>query len=94
MYIDQPVQTGFSYDTLTEGQLDITRGFIFPNGGSVTPEPDAVLEDGTFGSQNPAQTLNTTQNAARVMWTFMQAWLNDGAFKAYSRPSIHLWSQS
>ncbi|ROT43715.1 alpha/beta-hydrolase [Sodiomyces alkalinus F11] len=66
LYIDQPVQTGFSYDTVVNGRMDLLTGNIFPDGADVPPE-GSILFDGTFSSQDPRQTVNTTQNAARVI---------------------------
>ncbi|KAL2760470.1 hypothetical protein ACRALDRAFT_1078824 [Sodiomyces alcalophilus JCM 7366] len=87
-----PVQTGFSYDTATSGSIDLLTGNIFPDG--VDAPEESILFDGTFSSQDPSRTLNTTQNAARVMWDFMQAWQAEKTFKEYRRESVHLWAQS
>ncbi|KAH6689015.1 carboxypeptidase S1 [Plectosphaerella plurivora] len=92
LYIDQPTHTGFSFDAPFPGRIDILTGKIF--GPSDTPPASAILDDGKFSSQKEASLLSTSQNVARVLWTFMQAWSADSALKAYSRPSIHLWSQS
>lgn len=93
LYIDQPSQTGFSQGEPAPGKLSFVSGQVLP----ADTRPSArhpVLFDGVFGSQDASRTLNTTQNVARVMWSFMQAWLAEDAFRKYRRESVHLWSQS
>lgn len=96
LYIDQPIHTGFSFDVPSPGRIDITTGRIYRNGATPEEEDGAipVLEDGIFSSQSGESTIGTSQNVARVLWTFMQAWSANSTLKVYSRPSIHLWSQS
>ncbi|KAM0283417.1 hypothetical protein ACHAQH_002541 [Verticillium albo-atrum] len=93
LYIDQPVQTGFSYNKVTPGRLGLIQGYVYP-AGTPAPDNDPVLFDGKFSTQDVSQTLNTTQSVARVMWDFMQVWQGEKKFKDYVRPSINLWSQS
>ncbi|KAM0335619.1 hypothetical protein ACHAQA_000667 [Verticillium albo-atrum] len=89
LYIDQPVQTGFSYNEALPGRLGLLSGLVYPAGTPASDE-DPVLFDGVFSSQRPEQTLNTTQSVARVMWDFMQVWQAEKKFKDYVRPSINL----
>ncbi|KAF3352297.1 Zinc finger protein GLI3 [Verticillium dahliae VDG1] len=93
LYIDQPVQTGFSYNNVTPGRLGLIGGFVYPEGTSV-PDYETVLFNGSFSTQDPNQTLNTTQSIARVLWDFMQVWQEEKKLKDFVRPSINLWSQS
>jgi hypothetical protein len=92
LYIDQPIHTGFSFDVPSPGRINLTSGDIYFPGQ--TPSTNSVLEDGIFSSQSGESTIGSSQNVARVLWTFMQTWSADSTLKAYSRPSIHLWSQS
>ena len=94
LYIDQPVFTGFSYDNITKGLYDVFTAKIYPNGDGAPSDGGRSLVAGNYGTQDPSQTLNTTHNVARVMWTFMQTWLAEPKFKDYRRDAIHLWSQS
>lgn len=78
LYIDQPVQTGFSYDALTNGTLDTTTATITPTDfSSGIPEQNNTFYVGTFPSQNPANTANDTANAAKAMWHFAQTWFQE-----------------
>ncbi|CAK1357404.1 Carboxypeptidase S1 B [Cercospora beticola] len=86
LYIDQPVGTGFSYDSLING----TRNLLFTgaedgdtfditptetgNGTQGIEDPTNLL--GTFSSQSTLRTVNTTANAARTLWEFGQAWFS------------------
>lgn len=79
LYIDQPVQTGFSYDRLINGTID-----EFASPFAVTPQESldsAELSNtvlaGIFSSQDPLSTANTTLNAARAAWHFMQIWMTE-----------------
>ncbi|KAJ6569504.1 Alpha/Beta hydrolase protein [Mycena capillaripes] len=84
LYLDQPVQVGFSYDTLVNGTINETSS---PFGVTVkTLSPADLSRDnltslaGTFASQNNATTANTTFVAARANWYFLQAWMQEYAF--------------
>ncbi|KAI0598269.1 alpha/beta-hydrolase [Biscogniauxia sp. FL1348] len=91
LYVDQPVQTGFSYDVVTEGFLDLETGNIIPKGNF---QPNNTFIPGNFSSQNVANTANTTENAARHFWNFLRVWLND--FQEYDtrNNSISIWTES
>ncbi|KAF1985629.1 putative carboxypeptidase S1 [Aulographum hederae CBS 113979] len=97
LYIDQPVQTGWSFDNLMNGTLDVS--------GSITPlPPNAPAEvplnvnwtvlPGTFPSESTRSTANGTANAARTMWHFAQVWFQE--FPAY-KPNdnrVSIWTES
>ena len=96
LYIDQPVQTGFSYDTLVNGTYDVLSN-------AVTPVPQSELHIvetnntyrlGTFASQNPLTTTNTTVTAAKALWHFAENWLTSfPEFKSSSK-DISIWTNS
>ena len=82
LYIDQPVQVGFSYDTLQNVALDLLSGdFSFLNQSDPVPEQNASLLVGTYPSQNPNDTTYGTLNGARALWHFAQSWFQE--FPAY-----------
>ncbi|RDL40815.1 uncharacterized protein BP5553_00794 [Venustampulla echinocandica] len=81
LYIDQPVQTGFSYDTLVNGTinqihspLDITVEDFSISG---VPTVNNTFLVGTFPSTNPLNTASLTTTAAFSAWQFMQTWTQD-----------------
>lgn len=82
LFIDQPVQTGFSYDELTNATIDYSiGGQITPaNFDHGIPAVNHTFGVGVFGSQDYNGTVNSTANGARELWEFMQAWLNEFVF--------------
>ncbi|OTB09998.1 hypothetical protein K445DRAFT_310263 [Daldinia sp. EC12] len=92
LYVDQPVQTGFSYDVLTDGLLDLETNNIVPMNGDY--QGSNTLIPGVFGSQNTQSTANTTEIAAIHFWNFLQAWT--GNFSEYDTRdnSISIWTES
>lgn len=92
LYVDQPVQTGFSYDVLTNGLLDLETGDINPaspdDGGNRTWIP------GIFGSQKVSSTANTTETAAKHFWNFLQVWTQKFAHYDTSDTAISIWTES
>ncbi|ODH28866.1 hypothetical protein ACO22_03855 [Paracoccidioides brasiliensis] len=91
LYLDQPVQTGFSYDNITNGVIDLETSNIIPGG-----MPNNTIIAGVFSSQNELNTANTTENAARQFWYFLQLWTLD--FNKYTESrrnfDIYLWTES
>jgi hypothetical protein len=92
LYIDQPVQVGFSYDKLIPTMLDLLSGTIIPSNGSATSEATSVT--GILPSQDPFSAANTTANAARVLWQFAQIWLQDFSEHESSDARISIWANS
>jgi len=97
-YIDQPVQTGFSYDSLVNGTLDQVGGSLtvgpsaFPN--NKIPKQTATLLVGTFPSNNLNATANGTTNAARALWHFSQTFLQEFPDYKPNDNRISIWTES
>ena len=78
LYIDQPTQTGFSYDVLTNGTLDqLTSNISIADFSTGTPESNNTFVVGTFASQDQNATANTTADGAHALWHFAQIWLQE-----------------
>ncbi|KAE9375155.1 carboxypeptidase S1 [Stipitochalara longipes BDJ] len=95
LYIDQPAQTGFSYDVLTNGTLDqVSANISIVDFSAGTPESNNTILVGTFPSQDANSTANTTAIGAHALWHFAQTWLQE--FPAYkpAENKIHLWTES
>ncbi|KAL1301770.1 hypothetical protein AAFC00_005968 [Neodothiora populina] len=84
LYIDQPNQVGFSYDTLTNFTVNTARDSYldepeyavadFSNG---VPEQNATFFVGTGSSLNASTTANSTTHAAVALWHFAQTWFEE-----------------
>ena len=76
LYIDQPVQVGFSYDSLINGTInEIVNPFaVTPANFSSAPQTNGTVLAGTFASQQTTTTANTTAVASLAIWHFMQTW--------------------
>ena len=101
LYIDQPVQTGFSYDILTNVtvQLDVEDGsepLITPANftDGETPATNNTFWVGTMGSQKISQTTNTTERSAHAMWHFLQTWLFEFPHYQPDDGKVSLWAES
>ena len=82
LYLDQPVQVGFSYDVLINGTRDLVSGNITKLGDEdPIPTPNSTFLVGTFASQNVNQTTRGTRNSAFALWHFAQVWFQE--FPAY-----------
>ncbi|KAK8253183.1 Alpha/Beta hydrolase protein [Phyllosticta capitalensis] len=76
LFIDQPVQVGLSYDTIRNGSRNLLSGdFVFPPTGAPTDQPAYSFLNGSFPSNNSANTANTSEIAAHTMWHLLQAFL-------------------
>ncbi|KAK8102784.1 hypothetical protein PG984_015930 [Apiospora sp. TS-2023a] len=91
LYIDQPVQTGFSYDVATPGVMDMITGQIYP-AESWEGTLNYTAYKGTFSSQDSSKMVNTTAVAAEAIWEFLQVWMSE--FPDYRRDKISVWSES
>ncbi|KAK3675894.1 hypothetical protein LTR78_004086 [Recurvomyces mirabilis] len=96
LFIDQPNQVGFSYDTATNASYDFFHGETFePPTGPSSGLPGYMYMNGTFSSASSSipngnnNTANTTEIAAAATWHFLQTWL--AAFPQYNpavRPNV------
>ena len=83
LYVDEPNQTGFSYDTLTNGSLNLFTSIVSEPASNVpSGQPSYTFLNGTFSSNSNSSTANTTQIAAHAIWHMLQGFL--GAFPQYN----------
>jgi carboxypeptidase C (cathepsin A) len=100
LYLDQPVQVGFSYDILTN--VTVNLAFRDEMGSHVQlanftdgiPEQNNTFLVGTMGSQSMNNTANSTVHAAHALWHFAQTWFSE--FPAYKPHDdrVSLWTES
>lgn len=103
IFIDQPVQVGFSYDIATNASLNLLdESILIPPAPKPITQPDITFLNGTFGSGNPSFTANTSQIAAQSIWHFLQTFLT--SFPEYNTAmrseakepvaEVHLFTES
>jgi hypothetical protein len=73
LYLDQPVQTGYSYDRIHDGFMDMLTSDVVVD-QTPLPAPNMTVRTGKFGSQNPAMSANTTALAAAGVAHFLEIW--------------------
>jgi carboxypeptidase C (cathepsin A) len=90
VFIDQPVQVGFSYDQLTNASLNLLdESLQYPPTTVPITQPPYTFLNGTFSSDNPMSTANTSNIEAQSIWHFLQGFL--ATFPQYNpdaRPEI------
>ena len=103
LYLDQPVQVGFSYDKLFNGTLEIgniTDMPSLPANITLSDFPDGVPQQnnsffvGTFPSQNMTFTANSTMHAATALWHFAQTWFEEFPQYKPHDEKISIWAES
>ncbi|ORY13097.1 Alpha/Beta hydrolase protein [Clohesyomyces aquaticus] len=81
LFIDQPTQTGFSYDDAVNGTLNAWKGTWTEPAGPAS-NPAWIYYNGTFPSGRSYNTQNTSIIAASASWHFLQGFLS--AFPKYN----------
>jgi carboxypeptidase C (cathepsin A) len=82
LYLDQPVQVGLSYDSLTNYTLDLASGSLRPiKDGQTVPKQNSTMLVGTAASGVTNSTTRGTRNSAIALWHFAQVWFQE--FPAY-----------
>ena len=104
LYVDQPNEVGFSYDTPTNGSLNLFTSIITnPASGVPSGSPDSAFINGTFSSNNVNTTTNTTEIAAHAIWHMLQGFLatfpqyNPGTYSNSTIPGpvgVNLFAES
>ncbi|KAF2012646.1 alpha/beta-hydrolase [Aaosphaeria arxii CBS 175.79] len=80
LFLDQPVQVGLSYDTLTNVTVSSytgSEGVEVADFSDGVPEQNNTFYVGTYGSQNRNSTTQGTENSARALWHFAQVWFQE-----------------
>lgn len=78
LYLDQPAQAGFSYDTLTNISHNLVTDRVFLlNDTDPIPPQNATFLVGTYASQDSNRTSLGSVNAAQALWHFAQEWFQE-----------------
>lgn len=78
LYLDTPVDAGFSYSEIVDGVLDLTtQTTIVALQSTQKFTPNATHIPGRLPAQDPSLTPNTTDTNIRTLWNAVQLWLKD-----------------
>ncbi|KAJ5689088.1 hypothetical protein N7462_003480 [Penicillium macrosclerotiorum] len=95
LYIDQPNQVGFSYDIPTNGTYDQTgAGWDVSKWEHGIPIQNNTFYVGTTTSNEQSASANSTENAARSLWTFLQTWLSEFPEYKPHDDRVSIWTES
>lgn len=99
LYIDEPNQVGFSYDTPTnftiivDGERETTSTATDFSKVDI-PELNSTTRVGTLSSDDKLHTVNTTAEAAHALWHFAQAFFWEFPHYKPNDDRISLWTES
>ncbi|KAJ6444989.1 serine carboxypeptidase [Purpureocillium lavendulum] len=101
LYIDEPNQVGLSYDTPTNFTVLLGRGdegedvrWVPTDFSEEAPELNLTTRAGTFASQKPSHTLNSTASAAHALWHFAQTFFFEFPHYKPNDDRVSLWAES
>lgn len=95
LYLDVPVQTGFSYTNLQNGTFDLVSNDFTPaSNGSDGVQTNLTSVAATFSSTSPHHTANTTGLVARQIWQISQVWFQEFPEYSTTNDEINFWSYS
>ncbi|RYP22281.1 hypothetical protein DL765_001795 [Monosporascus sp. GIB2] len=94
LYLDQPVQTGFSYDKIINGTIDETSLPYYVTPAEKYENLNHHTLAGKFSSQDPRNTTPTTGTAALAAWHFMQIWMKEFPKYKPNDRSFSIWGES
>lgn len=95
LYIDQPNQVGFSYDVPTNGTYDqISEAWNVSKWTHGVPSQNNTFYVGTTTSQKEKSTANSTENAARSLWSFAQTWFTEFPEYKPHDDRVSIWTES
>jgi len=91
LYVDIPVQAGYSYTDAANGTFDVVQNLFAPGEEVVVNASTTVA---SMSSQDPSRTANTTAQVAAQVWQFAQVWLQEFPNQANNDFELNMWSYS
>ncbi|KAH8900538.1 alpha/beta-hydrolase [Thozetella sp. PMI_491] len=94
LYVEQPVGTGFSYQTRVNGTLNLLTNEFSPLSSTASPKTNETVLAATLDPRDLSTTVNSTLQAGRIMWQFSQIFFQEFPEHKTSKPEISLWGNS
>lgn len=79
LYLDQPVQVGFSYDSLQNVTKNLMTNSVakLDNDSDEVPQQNSTFLVGTYASRQSSHTARGVRNAAKAAWHFLQTFTRE-----------------
>ena len=77
LYVDMPVQGGYSYTNAQDGTLDLLTNTFTPIANGQTLIGNSTTYPATLSSQLITDSLNTTGQVAHQMWQIAQVFFSE-----------------
>ncbi|KAL1878258.1 hypothetical protein Daus18300_002176 [Diaporthe australafricana] len=95
LYVDTPVQTGYSYTEMKNGTFNpISKEFTPLDSANETIALNQTTFLATLSSQDPSRTVNTTAQVAKQMWQIAQVWFQEFPERSTTNQEVNFWSYS
>ena len=95
LYLDIPVQTGFSYTKSQNGTFDLlTNTFTPASPGTESVATNLTSVVATLSSQESQDTVNTTSQVAIQTWQIAQAWFQEFPEHKTDNDETNFWTYS
>ncbi|KKA24837.1 Carboxypeptidase D [Rasamsonia emersonii CBS 393.64] len=97
LYIDQPVQVGYSYDVATNVTVDRSNmddKVSVADFSDEVPEQNNTFYVGTYASQRQFSVTNSTNHSAVALWHFAQTWFEEFPHYKPANEKISIWAES
>jgi len=95
LYLDVPVQTGYSSTNVQNGTFDLLTDTFTPALEGTNSVPTNLTSvAATLSSQSLADTANTTAQVARQLWQIAQVWFQEFPEFNTTNQEVNIWSYS
>ncbi|KAJ9145532.1 Carboxypeptidase S1 A [Pleurostoma richardsiae] len=95
LYLDVPVQTGYSFTNVQNGTFDLLTDTFTPALEGTNSVPTNLTSvAATLSSQSLADTANTTAQVARQLWQIAQVWFQEFPEFNTTNQEVNIWSYS
>ncbi|KAK7418753.1 hypothetical protein QQX98_003771 [Neonectria punicea] len=95
LYLDVPVQTGYSFTNAQNRTLDLLSNVFSPAPEGTTSVPTNLTSiAGTLSSTDSGDTVNTTAQVAQQVWQISQVWFQEFPEHKTTNDEVNFWAYS